>query len=162
MSAMRQNVSQHLLCQRGYKMFHNLYWLNPTLPARTQNSSQHVLKPLPCPRGLKIYLNICWPNPRPHSSEDTKYISTFVERTTPMPTTTQNVSQHVLTKIIPSQRELKLYVNLCWPKVSHDSEDTKWIWTCVEQTHPMSVRTQNASNMCRPNHFHDNEITICI
>ena len=85
MPARKENLSQHvlnksLICQRGQKLNLNMCWTNPTnanvgtkcispcvdknpqMPARTQNSSQHVLnKPLKCQRGHKKYLNLCWP-----------------------------------------------------------------------------------------------------
>ena len=69
---------------------------------------------------------MCWPNPS-HTSEDTKCISTRVEKA-PL-----------------SRRGHNIYLNLCWPSSSHGSEDTKCISNCVDQTRPMTARTQNES-----------------
>ena len=99
----------------------------PALPARTQNVSQHMLtKSLVCQRGLKIYLYVCCPYPS-HASDAIKCISKCVDRTTPMPARTQNVSENVLTK------------------PSHASEDRKGISTCFDLTNRMPARTQNVS-----------------
>jgi hypothetical protein len=95
------NASQLVLiktlpCQWGLKMYLNICWPNPshasedrkcnstcveqtpTMAARTQSVSQHVLtKSLP-QNGHKMHLNLCWPNTT-HASENTKWISTCVD-----------------------------------------------------------------------------------
>ena len=130
------------------------------MPARTQNVSQLVLnKAVPCQRGDRVYLNLCWPISRQrghkmylnlcwpnitHASEDPKCISTCVDQIPPMPARTQNASQHVLTKPLQCQRGHKMHLNMCWPKLSHVSEDTKYISTCVDQTYQKSARLQIA------------------
>ena len=98
---------------------------------------------------------ISWPNPSLHSRH-TKCILTCVDQT------------------LPCQRELKIYLDLCWPKLSYVSEDTKFISTGVP------ARTQNVSqhvlkkhniclrgqkmhlNMYWPNHSHQSDNTIFI
>ena len=134
MPARTQNASQHVL----------------TKPVSTQNVSQLVLiKLVLCQRGHKIYLNLWWPK-HYHASEDTKFISTCVGQTHPMPAKPQNVSQLVLIKLLPCQRALKMYRNKCWRNSSHASEDTKYISNCVDQTYPMPAKIK-CVNMCWPN-----------
>ena len=117
--------------------------IHPT-KARTPNVSQLVfIKPISLQRGQKLYFNMSWSNPS-HASEDTKCISTCIDKTPPMPARTQYLSQHVLAKPFPRQRGHNMHFNMCWPNASHVSEDTKWISTCVGQMPPMSARTQNA------------------
>jgi len=99
MLARKQNASQHVLtkpsqasevikCISTYVHYTHVsvaticIWSridqNLSMPARTQNATQHVLtKPIPCQRGLKMYLNMCWT----------------------MTSMTENASQHVLTKM---------------------------------------------------------------
>ena len=119
----------------------------------------------------KMNINLCWPNPS-HASEeikcisnyvDTKFISTCVDQTPPMPARPLNVSQHVLTKPLPCyqghkcispcveqtppmrartqpppyQRGNQIYLNMWCPILYHASEDTKYISTCVHQTPEM-------------------------
>ena len=174
----------------------NMFWPNPThasdnincfstwvyqsspMPARTQNSSQHVLtKPIPCHRGHKMHLNRCWPNlthvsegkknyfnlcwPNlSHESEDIKCISTWVYQTHPLPARTQIYSQHVLNIRIPSQREHKMYRIMGAPIPSHDIEDSKCN-TCVTKPLP-SQRGQNMQfNMCWRILSHGSDVTKC-
>ena len=163
-----KNVSEHVLkksipCQRGHKICLNLCGPNLSLAwedteyistcvdqtnlttARTQNVSQVVLtKHHSCQPGPKMHLNLCWPDAS-HASEDPKCISTCVDQTPPMTARTQNASQHVLTKRLPCQRGNKTYLNMCWPNLSNDSEDTKYISSCVDQTPLMPARSQNVS-----------------
>ena len=40
-----------------------------------------------------------------------------------------------------------MHLNLRWPDPSHDSNETKFISADVDQTHPMPVRKQNASQL---------------
>jgi hypothetical protein len=40
----------------------------------------------------------------------------------------------------------KIHLNMCWQNPSHDSEDTKCISTCVDQTPPTTVTTQIGSH----------------
>ena len=158
MPARTQNASQHVLTkplpwERGHKMYLNLSWPNPsyasedtkcistcvdqTLPmsARTQNVSQLVLtKHFSCQQRNKMYLNFWWPNPS-------------------LAARTQNSTQHVLTKPLPCERGHKMYLNLSWPNPSYAREDTKCISTCVDQTLPMSARTQNVSQLVLTKHF---------
>ena len=88
----------------------------------------------------KMPLNMCW-QVRHLWKHGQKYIWTCVDNTLPMPKKTLNVLQtHVLIKLIPCKRRHKIYLNSSWP---NDSEDTKLISTCVDQTTPMPPRTQN-------------------
>ena len=110
---------------------------NHPMSPKTLNTSQHVLtKSHPLQREHKMNFNMCrtklsharlntnfWPDPS-HASENTKCIPSFVDQTHPMPARTQNVSQHVLTKPLPCQWGHEMYLNLCWPNLSHASEDT--------------------------------------
>ena len=136
------SVDHAIRCQRGHKMYHHKCL---TMPAKTQNVTQHVFTK--SQRGKKVYLNKCWPNP----SQTSDGISiTCVERTPkmpgrtqypshqvltkrllcepgqkihlkivvqkfPMPSMTHNVSLHVLTKPIPCQGGHKKHFNMCWP-----------------------------------------------
>ena len=147
---------------------------NP-IPDRTEKASQHVLtKPIPCQLGHKIYLNLCWQRGQKmlqnlcwtkpitwqlgpkiylnkcslylsYASDYNKCISTCVEESLPMPARTENLPQNVLMKLLPCQQGLKMHLNMCWTNTSHVSEQTICISTCVDQTHPMPVSTQNAS-----------------
>jgi hypothetical protein len=102
-----------------------------TMPAMTQYKSELVLtNPLPCLRRNEMYLNLCLTNPS-HASHDTKCISTCceqspqnasddticistcVDQTRPMLERELNISQHVLTRPILSQRGHKMYLNVC-------------------------------------------------
>jgi hypothetical protein len=82
------------------------------MPAKSPNATQNVLS---------------FPS---NASENTKCFSTCVDQTQPMPASTQNVSEHVLTistmptrtqnvsehvlnKPIPFQRGHKMYLNMC-------------------------------------------------
>ena len=95
--------------------------------ARTQNPSQQVLtKPLNCRREHKMDLNSGWQNPS-HDTEDTK------------------LSLNLLTKPSSCQRGHKDHLYMCWRISSNASETTKCISTCIDQTHLMPSRTQNAS-----------------
>ena len=164
-------------CQRVHIMHHNMCWTDPSYTskdtkclltcvereqtARIKNSFHHLLiKPLTCHRGHKIYLNMRLPNPS-NASEDTICNSTCVDLPHPMPVRTQNISQLVLTKIIPVQRGDIMHLSMCWQtsmpartqntsqyvltKTSHASDDRSYIFACVYQTHPMPTRTQNVS-----------------
>ena len=120
-------------------------------------------KPITCQRGHKMHLNLCFQNSinehakcistcdeeskhvlaiQSHASTDRKSIATCVGQTKPIPASTQNVSQLVLNKSIPSQLAHKMHLNSCWSNTSHARERIKWIWTCVDQT---PARTRNAS-----------------
>ena len=88
---------------------------NTSMPARTKNSSQHVLNnSLICQRGHKLNLNMCWTNPA-NTNKGTKCISPWFDKNPQMPARTQNSSQHVLNKTLKCQRGHKMYLNLCWP-----------------------------------------------
>ena len=92
MPAKTQIVSQYelnkpLLWQRGNKMHLNLCWTNPSIDCNRHNWH-------------KSYRNLCWTN-HPHVSEDTKCISTCVDKTQHMPARIQNASHLVLTKHLP-------------------------------------------------------------
>ena len=58
---------------------------------------------------------------------------------------TDNSSQYVLTVPLSCQRGQKLHLNVCWLNRFHSSEEIKWISKCVDQTHPITARTQNVS-----------------
>jgi hypothetical protein len=117
MPARKQNVSQHvltkpILCQQGTKCILTCVDQTHPMPARKQNVSQiEFTKPIQCQRGHKINLNLCRPN-SPHASKDTKLISTYVDKTPPMPEKTQNVPQLVLSKPVPYQLRQKKNLNL--------------------------------------------------
>ena len=156
------------------KMYLNMCLPNPSMPAQTETPSPQVLtKPIPCHRGPKMNLISFWTIPS-HVSEDTKCIptsevrnpshankhtkckSTCDDQTPPMPSRTQNSSQHALTQNAPQhvfteliQRQRhKMSLKTCCPNPSHTSEDTKCISTWVDQIHPMPARTQNVSLTC--------------
>ena len=156
-----QNVSQLVLtkpipCQRKQKMLLNTWWPNrfhptedtkcistcidqtPPMPARTQNTSQHVLtKPSHDREDTK-----CRPKTS-HASEDTKFTSTLCRHNPSQAGEDKNASQLVLTKSLPWQRGHKMYLDLCWPKPSHACEHTICISTCVDQIPFIPARTQN-------------------
>ena len=105
------------------------------MPGRTKNVCQHVLN--------KFFTFQPGPN-LSLDSGDTKYISTCVDQTPPMPGQTQKKTcfdqgiplpvrkQNVrcVPKPIQYDRGNKVYLNLCWPKSYHACEDTKCISTC--------------------------------
>jgi len=62
-----------------------------------------------------------------------------------MPERTKNASQHVLVKPISCQQRHGIHLNTCRPNRSHAREELKCISTSVDQTPPMSARTQNVS-----------------
>ena len=80
-----------------------------------------------------------------------------------MPANTQIISKSVLNKPVSFQEELKMRLNLCWqknitagttvenkgklcwPSPSHASGDTKYVSTCVDQTHPLPATIENVS-----------------
>ena len=97
-----------------------------------------------------------------------------------MPSWTQNATQEVVSKSIPSQRGHKTPPNICWPNTSLASVDSKCISTCVYQTLHVPARTLNASQhflakslpfqqghkiylkLCWPNPSHGRVGTMCI
>ena len=155
---------------------------------RTQNVSQHVLtKSLLCQRGHKEHLNMCW-SYLSHASNEEKCISSFVDqthsmpakicnesqhvlnkpiscpsehKTPPMTPTTQNESQHVLRKPIPWQRGNKMYLNLCWPKPSHASIETKCMSTVFSKHLPSQEWDKIYLTLLWPNISHASEVTKC-
>jgi hypothetical protein len=58
-----------------------------------------------------MHLNMCGPNAHV-ASDDTKFILSNVDQSSPMPVTTQNVPQYVLTKPLPCQRGHKINRNI--------------------------------------------------
>ena len=155
------------------------------MTVRTQTGCQHMLtKHVPCMRGHKN-LKISWPNIF-HDSKDTKCISTCVEHIPAIPTNTQrimtartqNSTQHILTKTIPSKRTHKSFssplhtshdsehTKLSQIKLiknpSHNSEDTKCFRTCLDQSPPMPARTQNEPQLCWRNPPQANEDAKCV
>jgi len=113
-----QNLSHHSLnkplpCQRGQKM--NLIMTNSPYASEGHNIS-HIL--LTKQRGHKIYLNQAPPMPA-----RTIFISTCYERTNPMPSRTQNISQPILSDtgeaqnvfhyMVTKQILLKINLNKC-------------------------------------------------
>ena len=136
------------------------------MPAKTHNASQHVLtKPIPCQGGHKMYLNMRLPNPY-YASEDTKFISTYVDQTHPMPARTQNVSQHVLSKPFPWQRWQKMHLNMCWPKPPMPSQVSKYVSNANEIQNvsqhvlskpiPCQRRKKMCLNLCWPDTMRQN------
>ena len=95
---------------------------SPHMPAIIQKAYQHAKSnPLICQRGHKMNHNM--------------YVLT---KHSPVREAGYS-SQHVLTKLLPCEREHKMYVyiNLC-----NESIDIKHISTCVDQTPTMPARTQ--------------------
>ena len=92
---------------------------------------------------------ICWTNAS-NAREDTKCIQTCVVQSHLMSARTQNVSQHVLTELIPCQRGHKINFNMSWANPNHASTDTKCILTWIDQTQPMTAKTPNASQHVLP------------
>ena len=95
MHARTQSVSQYvmtqnILCQIGQKRF-----LNICLP-----------KPLPCQQGHNVYLNTSWPKTS-NAREFEIRVSKCVDQTPHVPAKTENDSQNVFTKTLPSQRRHK-------------------------------------------------------
>ena len=89
--------------------------LNPSLAARPQNVSQHVLtKPLPCPHGHYTHLTKSWPN----SSDASEHT---------------NCMYTLLTKPISCQWAHKMHLNKCWKNPSHANQDTNWISTFTDR-----------------------------
>jgi hypothetical protein len=78
---------------------------------------------------------------------DTKCISIWVDQTLHMPAKTWNLSQLVLTKRIPCQRGLKMYLNMCQPNPSHARENVIFFSACFDQTTPLPTKTQNISQL---------------
>ena len=115
------------------------------MPGRTQNVSEHAFtKSTLCQRGHKMHLNMCWPKPT-HASKDIKCISTCFDQNSPKSARTQNLSEYVLTKSIPCQRWLKMYLNMCWANITYANKDKKCISTCTVHTLPIPARTQSVS-----------------
>ena len=101
---MHLNLCWPKTCQRRHKINLDLYWLIPPKPAKIQNAYQLLLsKRFPSQRGKKINLNLCWEN-QCHVSGVTICILTCVDKTHHMPARTQNLSQHMLIKLLPCQR----------------------------------------------------------
>ena len=85
------------------------------------------------------------------------------DQTYRMQARTQNVTQDMFTKPIPWQRRHKMYVKLILFKPSHaskekkklyqfvitkhDSEETRLISTCVDQTPTMPAKKENVSKL---------------
>ena len=114
MPARTQNASQHMMfnpipCQDTKIISTCVYEIYP-MPAKTEKFiSTCVDLNLPCQRGQKIHRNMCSTKPS-NASEDTLYLNScwlspsHVWRT-------QNISQLVLTKPLPSEREHKIPIN---------------------------------------------------
>lgn len=147
-----QNVSQLVLnkaltCQRAHNMHLQMCWTNPPIPAWTQYESHHVLtRPILCQRGQKMHLKMVYQT-HPittrkqnafNASENTKCILTCVEKYQPM-------LAHEMTKPIPSQQTHDLHINLFSLNPTHDSEHSKCISPCVDQTLLLPAITKNVS-----------------
>ena len=148
----------------------------------------------------KMYLNLGWAN-RSHDKVNNKSYSTCVDQKLSMPGKTQTPcipaqikkTQHLLTKHLPCRLGSKIHLyfsrhntSLSWEhkkcfsvvtKPSNVNDNTKCIWTCVDQIYPMPARisplvlTKPLSwqqrdkiflNLCWPNPEHASEDTICI
>ena len=152
MTARKENASRHVMtkplpCQRGHKMYLNKCWPNPSnvsedstyvgqthpMPARTLHVSQQVMtKHFSFQQRHKMYLNKCWPNPS-LVREDKKLFSTCEYKTAHMPPRTQNASQLMFPCSLCQQGH-KFNLNMCLPKPSQASDDTKYNALCVDQT----------------------------
>ena len=111
-----------------------------------------------------MHLKMYGPNPT-HSCENPKCISSSVHQTPPMPARTQNMSQHVFTKVttqnasqyvltkpIPSNRALKIH-----PNPSHATSLAGEYSKCI------STRdNQTNFNLIWPNSFYASADTKCI
>ena len=173
--ARTQSASQHMLtefspCQRGQKMNLAMWWPNLSHASEDKKCiSLYLTNPIQASevtkcistsieqnpsyqRGQKMHLYMCWPNPS-HASEDTKCIATCVDKTPPLPVRKTNLSQHVLTKPIPWQRECKMHPNMCWPNPSHTSKDTKFISTCGHQNLPCQQGNKYISTWDKHNYL---------
>ena len=107
----------------------------PPNPARKQNVFQlEMFKHLPCQQEHEIYLNVCWPNTT-NATQDRKCFSKCLNK--------QNANQHVLTKS-SLDSEVTKCISTSLDQPYHASEDRKCISSVVDETHPMTARTQNA------------------
>ena len=130
--------------QHGPKMHLNMCWLNSSHSKEDTNPSNVsevtkcistcVYQNLLFKWGNKLHLNMCSTNP-----EDTICMSTFIGQN--YSAKTQNVSNHVLTNPL--------------------SMVTKWICTCVDQTHPIPERTQYGFQHVLTNIPYPSENTKC-
>ena len=104
--ARSENATQHVLnkpitYKRGYK-------IHQTLRGHKMHLNKGLTKIIPCQRGRQMHLNMCRPNPS-HACEDTKCISTCVDKTHLMLARTQNVSTCVdQTHRLPSRTKMYL------------------------------------------------------
>ena len=74
--------------------------INP-VPAKTKNVSWYVLTKISHASEDMELKSICVALKLFYASENSKYISTCVVKTPPMPASKQNVPYHVLTKLNP-------------------------------------------------------------
>ena len=131
------NESQHVLTKsflwkRGHRMHLNLSWPTPPMSARTKIVPQHVFTiPIPCQGGQKIHPNLWWPN-------------------APMSARAKNVSYHVLNNPIPCQRGHDMQLKFCWQNTCYASGNEECVWTCDDETHPMSAWTNMYLNLTKP------------
>jgi hypothetical protein len=149
---------------------------NPSMPAKPQVSSQHML------------------TIQSHPSTDRNSITTFVDKTPLMPARTQNVCHLVLTMSARTENVSQLELtkpNPHMPTITknkaqhvlakhyHASTGTKSIATCGDQTHSIQERSEKVSqhaltklmpchraqkmhiNMCWPDPTHISENTKC-
>ena len=65
-----------------------------------------------------------------------------------------------MNKPITSQREHKIYLNMCWP--THASKNIKYNSTCIKQTPSMPASTLNASQHVWPKSLNARVDTKCI
>ena len=154
-----QNVS-HVLdnpipCQRGLIIHLNICWPNTSHASEdTECISTFVYQTHSTPG--KICIRTCVDLTDPQAREDAKYISTH-----PMTAMSQNVSNLCwenpsnATKCILMSDDWTPYIPertqvlflLLFTKPSPWEWDTKYISTCVEQTHPITARTKNVDQI---------------
>ena len=82
--------------------------------------------------------------------------------TNPNPCLQKHEISHTFDKHIPCLRGHKMLLNTCWPITAHAIEYTKWILTYVDQTYPMTSRTQHASQQGFTKTFHASKDKKCI
>ena len=130
-------LTKPLYCQHEHEMYFDSCWPNPSIGNMNTKCVSTCVDP--CQRGHKIDLTMCCPNPS-HAWEDTKCPSTCGDETCNKPARIQIKSLFEVTNTVPCQQEHKMHLNLCWPNLSHASED---ISTCFDQTPLMAATRQN-------------------
>ena len=117
-----------------------VYQLVLTVTPYASTEQDVSTKDISCQRGLTLCQT-------PPIQGRTQNSSSRIDQTPPLPALTQYSSHIELTKHLPCQWRHKIWPNMCYPNLSHASEDSQCIARCVEQTHRMPGRTQNISQL---------------